>query len=190
MTPITGIVLAGGKSQRMGQDKAMILWRGKALINWVIDAIKPLCHEVIVSSNTLGHQFNGFQVVSDTFKDIGPIAGIEAGLRAATYPTTIIVSCDTPLLPTELFSFILSKHTDFQISLAAHDGINEPMIGVFSKEVYHYFHDSIIRGEYKPPSVIKTTKWQNVNISREMSFYSNNMFRNFNLPEDLIDNSN
>lgn len=190
MTLITGIVLAGGKSQRMGQDKAMVLWRGKTMIDWVIDCIHPLCDEIIVSSNTLGDCYKGFQVVSDNFKNIGPIAGIEAGLKAAKNPITLIVSCDTPLLPTELFSFILSKHQGFQISLASHNGINEPMIGVYSKEVYDYFHDSIIWGKYKPPSVIKTTKWQNVQISSDMSFYTENMFSNFNLPEDLIDNSN
>ncbi|MCX6240076.1 MAG: molybdenum cofactor guanylyltransferase, partial [Bacteroidia bacterium] len=73
---ITGIVLAGGLSRRMGTDKSMMMLNGKSLIEYSINALKPLCHNVVISSNNFNYDFTGCEVWPDELPDQAPIVGI------------------------------------------------------------------------------------------------------------------
>jgi len=182
---ITGIILAGGESSRMGQNKALVLWKGRSLLDWVKLAISPICSQVLISSNAAPELFYDSKLIADRYNNIGPIAGIESGLFHADTPHCLIVSCDTPMLSTSMFKYLIDHHEDFDISLAAHDGINEPMIGVYNKSVHTLIRQSIENKNYKPPAIIRQTKWQEVNIHPDLHFYTPDMFKNMNRPEDL-----
>ncbi|MBT3242701.1 MAG: molybdenum cofactor guanylyltransferase [Bacteroidetes bacterium] len=182
---LSGVILAGGESKRMGQDKAFMLWRGKALYEWALAALKPLCNEVFISSNSDPELFGGQNVIADRFPGIGPIAGLESGLFHAANSSVIFVSCDTPLISSDLFAYLLEKHTGYDISLAAHNGINEPMIGIYNKSVHEVFLKAIRSGLHKPPAVIRSAHWQDVNIFSNLNFFSPDLFLNLNRPEDL-----
>lgn len=186
---ISGVILAGGESRRMGQDKALLHWRGRALYEWAYSALYPVCDEVLISSNSDPYFFSGQKLVSDRFSGIGPIAGIESGLFHARHQTVIFVSCDTPLVNSDLFAYMLDLHPGFDISLAAHDKVNEPMIGIYEKSVHGEFFKAINNGMHKPPTVIKSLNWQEINIHSELNFFSMDMFLNLNRPEDLTNKS-
>jgi molybdopterin-guanine dinucleotide biosynthesis protein A len=183
---LSGLILAGGESRRMGQDKGSVIWRGMSLIEHAYQTFSTLCEEIIVSSNNPDLTFRFGKIVPDNFTGIGPIAGLEAGLKVASYPLVLVMSCDTPLVPAAMFSHLLEKHGDYDISLAAHNGINEPMIGLYSKSVYPVIREEINKGQNKPPAIIKQTKWQEVDIHKGLNFFQPDMFRNLNSPEDLI----
>lgn len=182
---ITGIILAGGENKRMGKNKALVEWRGKSLINWVLDAIQPLCSQIIISSNDTFPVKPGVKIVPDRFSRTGPAAGIEAGLYHSTTKLNIIVSCDTPLVSTEFFEYMISKHQDKEISIPVHNGVNEPMIGIYNKSVQHVFQEALKSGRNKPPAIIRTCRYQEVPIKRDLNFYRGDMFLNLNSPEDL-----
>lgn len=182
---ISGIILAGGQNLRMGQNKALVEWRGKRLINWVYDAIKPLCSNIIISSNEENSLFPDALVVPDRYTNIGPVAGIEAGLSYSSSEINIIVSCDTPMLSTAFFMHMLENHKNYDISIPVHDGINEPMIGIYSLSVLPVFQKAISKGQFKPPHIIKSCNFQEIEILREMNFYIPDMFINMNSPQDL-----
>ena len=182
---ITGIVLAGGENRRMGRNKALVEWRGKRLIDWVFDAIGPLCTQIILSSNEPLPVRHGIITVADRYKNIGPAAGIESGLFHSTTHQNIVVSCDTPMLNAEFFEYLLSKHQDKEISIPIHDGINEPMIGIYSKAVQPVFEAAIKAGNTKPPAIIRSCLYQEVPVNKELNFYHPDMFLNLNSPEDL-----
>jgi len=182
---VSGIILAGGQNRRMGQNKALVEWRGKRLLNWVYDAIKPLCSEIIISSNEESSLFPDALIVPDNYSNIGPVAGIEAGLSGSSSDINIIVSCDTPLLTTDFFRYMISKHGKFDISIPVHNGINEPMIGIYSRSVLPVFQQAISEGLFKPPHIIKSCIFQEIEINRNMNFYAPDMFLNMNSPEDL-----
>ncbi len=184
-TEITGIILAGGENQRMGQNKALITWRGKRLIDWVYDAIKPLCERIIISANEDNNLYPEASVVFDRYHKIGPVAGIEAGLSSSNTELNIIVSCDTPMLTTAFFQYMISQSRDFEVSIPEHEGINEPIIGIYKRSVLPRFQDAISRGLFKPPSIIKSCKFQEVAIQKNMNFYHPDLFLNMNKPEDL-----
>jgi molybdenum cofactor guanylyltransferase len=78
---ITGFILAGGQSSRMGTDKAMLQIDGKTLMERAIEICKPFCHEILISSNNPKHGNFGFAVISDEINNCGPMGGIYSCLK-------------------------------------------------------------------------------------------------------------
>jgi molybdenum cofactor guanylyltransferase len=106
MSSITGIVLAGGKGSRMGGvDKGLQPLRGKPMAAWAIARFKPQVDEIVINANQNLEIYAafGYRVVSDQIGGFaGPLAGLHAGLAAASYPLAATVPCDSPFLPADL----------------------------------------------------------------------------------------
>ena len=89
---ITGIVLAGGKSSRMGTDKGLLKFNGKSFVQYSLDALKPLVSEIIIVSDDLNYDTFGLKRINDITKNAGPVAGICAGLEASSTEYNLILS--------------------------------------------------------------------------------------------------
>lgn len=185
---ITGIILAGGESRRMGRLKPLIGFRGKPLINWIFDAMTPLCSTIMIIANSGDFTSLDARVHPDNFPGNGPAAGIEAGLSHCTTRLALVSSCDTPNLSTGFFRHMIRNHHDFDISIAAHDETDEPLIGVFSRLVHPIFREAILSGNPHPPRIIRMCKWQSVSVNSGMNFYRPDLFLNLNTPLDLKNN--
>jgi molybdopterin-guanine dinucleotide biosynthesis protein A len=97
--PVTGLILAGGGSRRMGRPKALLPFGAERLIERQVRLLRPLCQELLVVTNdpaTLA--FVGLPMVGDRAPGLGPLAGLEAGLFAASLPLVLGVACDMPFL--------------------------------------------------------------------------------------------
>ena len=103
---ITGLILAGGRGRRLGGVyKGLQPWRGKALVDHALERLAPQVGTVLVSANrnVADYAARGLRVLADASDDFpGPLAGILAGLRAATTPWLAVVPCDSPRLPLDL----------------------------------------------------------------------------------------
>jgi molybdenum cofactor guanylyltransferase len=99
--PISGFVLAGGKSSRMGVDKATQMFCGRPLIELAVEKLSSFCADVAISGNR-DDLARFAPVVTETRLDAGPGAGVEAGLRSAQYDWCLFIPVDVPLLPVEL----------------------------------------------------------------------------------------
>jgi len=104
---ITGLILAGGRGQRMGGvDKGLQPWRGLPLVDHALARLAPQVREVMISANRNGPLYatRVARVLADHSDDFpGPLAGILAGLRASKTPWLAVVPCDCPQLPLDLF---------------------------------------------------------------------------------------
>ncbi len=99
--PVHGFVLAGGKSRRMGRDKALLEIGGRPMVEMAVETLQSFCAEVAIAGNR--DDLGSFApVVLEERVDAGPAAGIEAGLRMARQPWTLFVPVDVPLVPPEL----------------------------------------------------------------------------------------
>ncbi|MFA6126408.1 MAG: molybdenum cofactor guanylyltransferase [Bacteroidales bacterium] len=183
---ITGIILAGGQSRRMGTLKPMVLYRGIPLIHHIFKAMAPICSDIIIVANSGDFSPLNAKVFPDNYPGNGPAAGIEAGLSHCETSLALISSCDTPNLPTPFFSYLLLNHHDFDISIAAHDGYNEPLIGIFSRSVQPVFRQAILSGDPHPPRIIRQCNWQEITVTPAEPFWHRDMFKNLNTPSDLI----
>ena len=110
--PVTGIVLAGGRSRRLGRDKAVEPFGGQPLIRRVIDRIAPLTDEivVVVANAARGEALPlapEHRVALDLYPEGGSLGGIFSGLTAAANPWGLVVACDMPFLNPNLLAYML-----------------------------------------------------------------------------------
>ena len=98
----TAIILAGGKSSRMGSDKGLVLLNGKPMISYIIEILKKMQIPIIIISNNENYKQFGLPVFADIIKEKGPLGGIYTGLKNSKTESNIIVSCDVPFYQIEL----------------------------------------------------------------------------------------
>ncbi len=182
---ITGIILAGGESRRMGTLKPVVPYKGKPLINWIFEAMRPLVGEMIIVANTGDYSSLEARVVPDNYPGNGPAAGIESGLFYCRTPLALVCSCDTPNLSTAFFQHLLKNHGNFDISIAEHEGMNEPLIGVYSARVHPLYREALLSGDPHPPRIMKKCRWQEVSVHCGLNFWTPDLFLNINAPSDL-----
>lgn len=100
LSPVSVLLLAGGRGQRMGgRDKGLVKWRGRPMIAWLHDAVRPLTDDLIISCNRNAERYRDFsdRVVGDQEVGFpGPLAGIRAGLAVARHPWLLVLPCDAP----------------------------------------------------------------------------------------------
>lgn len=101
--------MAGGKSRRMGQDKAWIDVGGVPIIRRVIDVLASVADEVIVVANEARYGTLGVRVVPDRFPDGGALGGIATGVGAAAHETILIAACDMPFLDAAVWQLLLDR---------------------------------------------------------------------------------
>lgn len=116
LLPMTGIILAGGKSSRMGRNKAFLEWEGRPLIERTLDIFTSVFAEVLISANNpeLYSQYD-LKVVPDNFLEMGPMGGLEACLKVAKYEYSFFAACDMPFLEEEVIRFMAAQLGDEKI---------------------------------------------------------------------------
>lgn len=103
--PVTGLILAGGRAQRMGgAEKGLQLLEGMPLVRHVLDRLLPQVSGMLISANRHLDRYAefGWPVLPDAIDDAGPLAGIAAGLAAMQTPWLVAVPCDSPRIPIDL----------------------------------------------------------------------------------------
>ena len=177
----TGIILAGGKSSRMEQDKGLMLFDGKPMIEYSIALLKPMVDELLIISNNSDYEKIGYPVYADLVTDKGPLSGLYTGLYYSSTETNIVLSCDVPFVPEELMSFLLSSHQNNQITIPENNGRTHQLIGVFSKSCEANFALSLEKDELK---LLDAFKNLNLNVVDANQFDAQ-LFKNINSPSDL-----
>ena len=135
---VSGFVTAGGRSSRMGRDKAWLELDGQTMIERVIAAIKPVTTGVSIIANGPEYERLGLPVYSDTHIGIGPLEAIRTALANASTPRVLLVGCDVPFVTTGLFAFLLSLKGDYQaiVPVGADERL-EPMCAVYSTDALY-----------------------------------------------------
>ncbi|ADU31572.1 molybdenum cofactor guanylyltransferase [Evansella cellulosilytica] len=99
LLPLTGVILAGGRSRRMGKDKALLKVSGKTTIERITNIVTKTCQKTLIISNDIDkYQFLNKKIVKDMYVGKGPLAGIHAGLRAANTEWCFFIANDMPLI--------------------------------------------------------------------------------------------
>lgn len=131
---ISGIILAGGQSLRMGQDKAMMSFNNETVIEHTVKELQKVADEIIIASNhTCKYNMPGLTEVADVFPGMGPLGGIHAGLTAAKNDYAFVVSCDLPLFNAELAAYLLKQKQGYDVVAPERCGYWEPLCAVYSR---------------------------------------------------------
>ena len=178
---LTGIILAGGKSSRMGQDKGLMLLNGKPMVQHVIEAIQPLVGEVIIIANQEGYANFGFPVYEDIIKDQGPLAGICTGLQFSKTQKNLIVSCDVPFIHEELLSLLIKNSEGVDVAIPEKDGKTHQLIGVYDQSCLDVFMQELSRGQRKIKLAIEQLNYKVIDASH----IDKKVFNNINTKDDI-----
>lgn len=152
---ISGIVLAGGKSSRMGEDKGLMNLGGKPMVVHVIDQVRPWVDEMIIIANKPGYEQFGYQVVPDLVEAAGPAGGIYTGLTVSLTDLNFFAGCDMPFITGEAIRYMLAEQDDAEISVASLGGRMQPLFGVYSRNCKSFFEDSIRKGNLKLQTLVR-----------------------------------
>jgi molybdopterin-guanine dinucleotide biosynthesis protein A len=181
----TGIILAGGKSSRMGSDKGLIPLNGKPMIEHVIDNLKKLNIPIIIISNNSEYSQFGLPVYEDEFKDKGPVAGIYTGLLHSKTDTNIVLSCDVPFASTELLKHLLENSQDSAVTLPKLNGKIHPLIGIYKTNTLPTFKEHLKNDQRKLIKVCNRLNSRILDLSSNSEFNDETLFKNMNTEEDL-----
>lgn len=185
---ITGIILAGGRSSRLGKDKGLCAFKGKSLVSYAIEILKPLCGNMIISANYFPEKYAalGLPVVPDKIQGIGPMGGILTCLKQSKTQHNLVLSCDTPFVNTDVFRHLLNEVENFQVVCPAHETfLLEPLSAYYNTNVLGDLEEAIRKKEYKMMRFFKRIRFKSVSIDEHLPFFSDYLFLNLNTPEDL-----
>lgn len=107
--PVTGVILAGGKSRRMGENKALIQLGDDTLIAHVVRRMRLVTDEfLLITNNHAEYEYLDLPMHSDMIPDTGALGGIYTGLMHASHDVVVCVACDSPFLQPKLLSYLVS----------------------------------------------------------------------------------
>ncbi len=182
---VNGYILAGGKSLRMGTDKAFLAFNGMTLIQQVIEKLSPAVDEIIVVSNNLSFSEMKIDVINDVIKDRGPAGGIHAALQHCSSSKIFVVSCDMPFISTEAIEYIIKNSLNTQITLPFHKNNLEPLFGVYSKDCFLQWEQLVQQNVLKLSDIISHFSLQKL-VTDKHPVFTNAMFTNINTKDDFI----
>lgn len=134
---IYGLVLAGGKSRRMGEDKALLVRDGTSQLEHIAALLQALTDKVFVSTRAEQQDERvrrRFEQIVDQFDDIGPIAGILSAMQEYPHVDWLVVACDLPNVDDETIRFLLANRSveqPFTAYRSSHDDLPEPLCAVY-----------------------------------------------------------
>jgi len=179
---ITGIILAGGKSQRMGTDKGLIIWNNKPFIKHIIDVLEPLVSEIIIVSNTNNYDAFALKRIEDDIKNAGPLAGIYSGLKASKTDYNLVLSCDIPLINTNILKQLINNIEDkIDIVQIESKGQSMPLIALYKKQCETIFHKLLLENERRLRFAVNTCNVKTILLDENL----NASTANINTPEQL-----
>jgi molybdopterin-guanine dinucleotide biosynthesis protein A len=134
---VSGVILAGGRSSRLGFDKPLIPFHGRPLIARVVDTMDGIVDECIIVTNTpdkLAGVVEGVRFVADAWARPAALVGIYSGLLAARYQHALVVACDMPFLSIPLLKYLVDIAPGCDVVMPRHQKGKEALHAVYSRQ--------------------------------------------------------
>src|SRR3990170_2474109 len=182
ITTVTGVVLAGGKSTRMGRNKALLPCGGKTLVEMVCEKLNLVFPRILLSVHQ-EEAYAGlhFSMVTDRYAEIGPIGGITSVLESGE-DKIFCAACDMPFLNPDLIEFIC-QFSGFDAVLPVWRGKTEVLHALYSRDLLPAFQESISRGRYRITDALADARVKHVDAEQIWPIDPNGLsFRNLNTP--------
>ena len=184
--PVSGYLLAGGQSSRMGTNKALLRFRGKLLVEHGLEKLSQVCVEVAIAGGSAELAPYG-RIIPDQFPGQGPLGGIVSALEHSTTEWNLFLAVDMPMLPVAaLRSLLLGVNQDALVTLPQTGGQVQPLCGLYSRRSLPVLRDELLRGNCRVRAAVEATgsfrywpaplEWfTNVNTPEEFTAAENDM---------------
>ena len=170
----------------MGRDKALISYQGETLLERAASVFHTLAEQVLISGDPDKYHLNDSETIPDEIPHIGALGGLHSCLKAAHYDEVLIVPCDMPFVVKELFDHLLTCRREESLTLPrSSEGKLQPLCGIYCRKVWKQIEEQISRKDYKVHHLLKGLTVQEVNIDKNLPFYTPRLLNNINTPKDL-----
>lgn len=186
---MTGVLLAGGKSARLGQPKYLLTFGGQPLGRHLVHRLAQItARQIIVASDPSPFEGWGAQVVPDAFPGRGPLAGIHAGLSAAQDDLILAVACDMPFFSAPFGAYLgsLAAGGEYDVVIPRCGRFLEPLCAAYSQTALPEIGRLLTAGDGRVAAVLESLRVRYVDECERASFGPDEMlFFNINSPADL-----
>jgi molybdopterin-guanine dinucleotide biosynthesis protein A len=184
MSPL-GAILAGGKSSRMGRDKALMPLRGKPMITWIVETMESVFDDVmIVADEGSRYNFPGLKVIPDVVKKSGPLGGIHAALTAAAPSPVVFMPCDMPFVTADLLRELLNYPSDKPIRVLWDGTRIFPLCGLYGQSILPLITARLRQRQLRMTDLLDELGAERVNPLQK-PWFKPEMLSNINSPEDF-----
>ena len=186
MSSNAAIVLAGGRSSRMGTSKAMLPFDGEPLIAHIVRTLRPHVGEIVIVAAP-GQELPSLPatVVHDEIAFQGPVGGLTYGLHAITSALSFVTSCDSAFISVPLVSHLLATADAFDVVVPRWEGRLQPLVAVYRRSVLPVLEAQLARGELRPVSLFDKVRTRIVEEEEIRRFDpEGTSFFNMNTPAD------
>lgn len=144
------IILSGGKSSRMGTNKALLKINEKTNIERIVAQIRKDFDDIIlVTNNPETYGFLNVKITTDLYPGKGPLAGLHAGLLASRFEENLIVACDMPFISSKLAKELVNRIENYDAVIPVINGRQHPLFSVFQKRNIANIEESIKKGHLR-----------------------------------------
>lgn len=152
---LTAVILTGGQSRRMGQNKALLTLQGQSFLQRIVQAAAPLVQEVaVVDHGGLAVHWKG-KTWADRYQGQGPVAGIETALWNITTPYALVLSCDIPLIAPFVLQYLITNHIPTKTTIFTVQERWQPLIGIYAKAEQPVFERALQQQQYRLMDVLQ-----------------------------------
>jgi molybdopterin-guanine dinucleotide biosynthesis protein A len=141
------IILAGGRSRRMGTDKALLPVQGRPVIERILHGLKGWGEPLVVTNRPEAYRHLGVPLVADRYPGKGPLAGIHAGLSRSRHRINLVAACDMPFVSRAVADVLLARLDGYDASVPRMEGRTHPLFAVYTKECLEPLEASLEAGE-------------------------------------------
>lgn len=184
---MTAIILAGGKSNRFGSDKAFIEISGTPLIKRHLKLLNSLFSKIIIVTNQpQKYRFKNVKIVQDVIKDSGPLAGIYSGLLSSGSFYNFIIACDMPFINKALIRYMAGHKDDYDVIIPKVNNKFHPLFGIYSKNCIPVIEKMLKNDRLKVSSIFPKVKTHFI-PKKTVEKFDENLFSlvNINTKKDL-----
>jgi len=164
----TAIIMAGGDSIRMGQDKSILPVKGRPMIKCIYDQLRPHFNQILISSNDASkYSFLGVEVVPDKVTGRGPLGGIASALAASANELNFVIASDIPQVDTALMRMLLRQSRNFD-AVVPRIGRSryEPLFAVYKKAALTAIEAALLSGNYRIIDALNSCSVKYINLSK------------------------
>ena len=178
---LTAIILAGGKSSRMGAHKGGLVLDGRTFTEIIADELKKLTADVRVSCTEKTENVPpDCGKVFDIYENCGPMGGLHAALKNCDADALIVSACDTPLIKAELYQLLLDNLGGHDGIIAVSDDHTHPLTAVYRRKMADIFEEYLKEGNYRLMRALDKADIVQYNLPETMA----DMVKNINTPEE------
>jgi molybdenum cofactor guanylyltransferase len=186
---INGLVLAGGKSTRMGTDKGLLNYHGKPQREFTYNLLENLCSETFISFRKNQENDENLPILEDTFLELGPFGAILSAFQQNPNTAWLVVACDLPLLDKKTLDILIEKRNPAKIATTFYNPATdfpEPLITIWEPKSYQILLQFLALGISCPRKVLINSDVEIIHLSNAEVLMNANTFEDFQKVQNLL----